>query len=76
MSHTDQEMTVSSVVFADNFDNGRKPDWEVVSGNWDDVGGMLQATAITDGDYFRTEEYWKARDASPPGILLGRNFPT
>ena len=49
MSHTDQEMTVSSVVFADNFDNGRKPDWKVIWGAWADVGGMLQATAITGG---------------------------
>ena len=76
MSQLNQEIKATSIVFMDNFDNGRKPDWEVVSGNWDDVGGMLQATAITDGDYFRTEEYWKARAASPPGILLGRNFPT
>jgi len=66
----------SEVVFTDNFDDGKKPDWKVVSGNWGDVGGMLQATATTDGNYFRTEEYWKARDASPHGILLGRTFPT
>ena len=61
----------SEVVFTDNFDEGRKPDWKVVCGNWGDVGGMLQATAITDGNYFRTEEYWKAREPS-----LGRTFPT
>jgi hypothetical protein len=66
----------SQVVFTDDFDDGRKPDWKVVSGNWGDVGGMLQATAVTDGNYFRTEEYWKVRDASPHGILLGRTFPT
>lgn len=64
------------VVFTDTFNDGRKPDWKIVSGNWGDVGGRLQATAVTDGSYSRTEEYWKARAASPHGILLGRNFPT
>ena len=26
-----------SIVFSDDFDNGRKPDWKVVSGAWSDV---------------------------------------
>ena len=68
--------SASTIVFSDDFDNGRKPDWRSVSGSWSDVGGMLQATATTDGDYFRTEEYWRARDPSPPGVMFGRNFPT
>ena len=35
--------SASSIVFSDDFDNGRKPDWKVVSGAWSDVGGMLEA---------------------------------
>jgi len=42
-------MKTDSIVFTDNFNNGRKPDWKVIWGAWGDVGGMLQATAITGG---------------------------
>ena len=39
----------SSIVFADDFNGGRKPDWKVTCGAWGDVGGMLRATTINNG---------------------------
>ena len=38
-----------SIVFTDDFNGGRKPDWKVTRGAWGDVGGMLRATAINNG---------------------------
>ena len=38
-----------SIVFSDNFDAGRKPAWQVIWGAWVDMGGLLQATALTEG---------------------------
>ena len=38
-----------SIVFSDNFDDGRKPAWQVIWGAWVDMGGLLQATALTEG---------------------------
>jgi hypothetical protein len=37
------------IVFTDDFNGGRKPDWKVIRGAWGDVGGMLRATAINNG---------------------------
>ena len=38
-----------SIVFTDDFNAGRKPDWKVIRGAWGDVGGMLRATTINNG---------------------------
>ena len=42
-------LPTGSIVFTDNFDDGKKPDWQVIWGAWADMGGLLQATALTEG---------------------------
>ena len=35
------EMKIDSIVFTDNFNNGRKSDWKVIWGAWADVGDPI-----------------------------------
>ena len=64
-------MQTDAVIFSDTFDEGRKPDWTVVSGAWVDAGGMLQATAIEGGEYFKSNEYLNSRGRRPPPPAFG-----